>query len=477
VDLRTALRLLRERWMSIVIITLLTAAVGGLYTWQQTPMYTSQTTLYVSSWSERSDASTVLSGSLASQERVKSYTQLVRSERVTTAVKDQLGLAGSPAGEISAATIPNTAMFTIAATDPSPTRAQAIANAAAEQFVKLVPILEASPDGKTQAVRVTVVTPAALPGAPVSPQPVRNLAFSCILGLLAGMALAAARNVLDTTVKGVDQLNDIAGVPSLGQVAADPASAKSPLLSADEPFSHRAEAFRKIRTGLQFVDVDRSNKVILVTSAVAGEGKTSTACNLAITLAEAGKSVLLIDADLRRPRASKYLGLPAGVGLTSVLVGSASLAEATQQWGDLISVLASGPIPPNPSELLGSRHMRDLIDGLRQWYDVVVIDGPPVLPVADATVTAAAVDGTILLVRYGRTRREQVQATVNALRSVDAKILGTVLNMVPTGGRDGYYYYYQEYGPKAAETSGRQSRKAAAKSLQTASRGDHRVPL
>ncbi len=450
-DLLTGLRVLRERWISIAIIAVLTTLLGALITWQQTPRYEAQVTLYVSSWSTTSDASAAYTGSLASAARAKSYTELIRSDRVVKAVKDQLKLDLAPdvlASMITATVIPDTVLITVSVVDTSPPRALAIANALGDEFVKLVPDLEASPDGKTQAVRVSVVGPAKLPVSPVSPQPARNLGLAVLLGMLGGCAFAAARHTLDTSVKSTDQLVELAQAPTLGAVPVDSNSAKNPLIINDGPYSSRAEAFRKIRTNLQFVDVDRAHKVLLVTSAVAGEGKTSTACNLAITIAESGKRVLLIDADLRRPRAAKYLGLPNGVGLTSVLVGAASLVEAIQPWGDLMAVLSSGPIPPNPSELLGSRHMQALLRDLREQYDLVIIDGPPVLPVADAAATAGACDGVVLVVRHGRTRREQVQGTVTTLRTVDVPILGAVLNMVPHSAAGYYYYYNSEYGPQ-----------------------------
>jgi capsular exopolysaccharide synthesis family protein len=393
-------------------------------------------------------------GGLLSQQRVKSYTQLLRGERVMSAVVDQLKLnttGGALAGQVSAAVVPDTALLTVTVVDGSPKRAQQIANAVAEQFAALLPTFESAPEGKKPNVRVSVVNPAGLPGAPSAPRPMRNLMVSLMLGIAGGLGLAMLRHVLDTRVKSVEQITEVTGAPSLGSVSAGNNAEKSPLISDDGPYAARAEAFRKIRTNLQFVDVDRAHKVVVVTSAVAGEGKSVTTCNLAISLARAGKWVLLIDADLRRPRAAKYMGLPTGVGLTSVLVGEADLDDAIQTWGDdNLSVLASGPIPPNPSELLSSQHMRDLLDVLRDRYDVVLIDAPPVLPVADAIATGTACDGAVLVVRHGKIKMDQLQTTVASLRSADVPILGTVLNAAPSRGKQSYYYY-QEYAPTAKD--------------------------
>jgi capsular exopolysaccharide synthesis family protein len=456
VDLRTTLRVLREQWKLILVVALLTTLTGGGATWRQKPVYAAKVTLYVSAWGDVDNATLALQGSLLSQQRVKSYTELLRGERVMAAVVEQLHLNMTPsqlAAKITTTAIKDTALFTASVQDGSATRAQQIANAVAEQFLTLVPTWEGSPDEKKPSVRVTVVSPAVLPSSPVSPQPTRNLVLALLFGLLAGVGLAMARHTLDTRVKSIEQIGAITGVPSLGTVASDASAEKSPLITTDGPYAHRAEAFRKIRTNLQFVDVDRAHKVVLVTSAVAGEGKSVTTCNLAISLARAGKWVLLIDADLRRPRAAKYLGLPTGVGLTSVLVGEADLDDAIQSWGDdNLSVLASGPIPPNPSELLGSQHMRDLLDALRDRYDVVLIDAPPVLPVTDAVATATACDGAVLVVRHGKIKLDQLASAVQGLRSADVPVLGTVLNGAPLRGKQSYYYY-QEYAPHPKDLS------------------------
>jgi len=435
----------------IVAVVLLATATSALLTLRATPQYASQVTLFVSAHGDVRDASSAYQGSLLSQQKVKSYTELLRGERVARAVVQKLRLdltAKQLAGKITTGAVPDTVLLTVAVIDASPARAQLIAAAVADEFVKLVPVLEGSPDGERPAVTVTVVEPADRPSSPVSPQPVRNLAVALALGLLGGVGLAVARESLDTTIKTTEQLQEVTGAPSLGVVAFDSAVPKHPLIVHDGPYGRRVEAFRKIRTNFQFVDVDQSHKVVLVTSSVPGEGKTTTVCNLAITIAEAGKRVLLIDGDLRRSRAASYLGLPRGVGLTSVLVGRAQPDDAIQIWGDnLFAVLASGPIPPNPSELLGSRQMHHLVKELRDRYDVVLVDTPPLLPVADAAATAAACDGAVVVVRHGKTRREQLHNAVSALRTVEVPILGTVLSMAPARRHQAYYYDYEGYGP------------------------------
>lgn len=450
-ELRSALKLLREQWLLISFVALLGAAISGVLTWRTAPEYVSHTTLFVSAvntgtGNQIDGTAEAYQGSLLSEQKVKSYTELLRGQQVLDRVIAELGLHGTAdqlAGEVSTAAIPDTSLLTAAVTDRSPQQAQRIASALGEQFLKLIPELEGTVDGQPPAVRVTIVRVPELPASPVSPRPVRNVALALAAGLLAGLGLAIARRSLDTTVKTTEQLEEATGAPPLGVVAFDSTVAKKPLFLHD-PHSSRAEEFRKIRTNLQFVDVDRANQVIVVTSAMPSEGKSVTACNLAIALAEAEKRVMLVDADLRRPGATRYLGLPDGAGLTNVLVGDATLDEATQVLGrGVLSVLASGPIPPNPTKLLGSRHMHDLLKELRDQYDVVIIDAPPVLPVADAAVTAAASDGVILVVHHGHTRLDQLRGTLHALRNVEAPVLGTVLNLAPARIKRGYGYQYR----------------------------------
>jgi capsular exopolysaccharide synthesis family protein len=213
--------------------------------------------------------------------------------------------------------------------------------------------------------------------------------------------------------------------------------------------SVRAESYRQIRTNLQFMDLENPVQVLVVASSLAGEGKSTTATNLAMITAETGRRVLLIEADMRRPRVSDYLGLERAIGLSNVLVGQVAVTDVMQPWGtDGLMVLPCGSIPPNPSELLGSHQMVDLIDELRGMFDLIVIDTPPLLPVTDAAVASTRADGVIVVVRYGKTSRNHLNTTLQSLDAVDARILGCVLSMVPRKGSDsgyeGYAYYNDE---------------------------------
>ena len=257
------------------------------------------------------------------------------------------------------------------------------------------------------------------------------------------MGTAVLRETLDTSVKTPDEAVDIVGAPLLGAINFDAKAAKSPLVVVSEPDSVRAEAFRQLRTNLQFVDIEHPLKSVVITSSLPGEGKSTTACNLAISLAQAGLKVILVEADLRRPRVGDYLGVESAVGVTSVLLGRVTLDDALQQWGgESLHVLGSGPLPPNPSELLGSSGMLNLLRELEGRADLVVIDAPPLLPVTDAAVLGTAASGVLLVIQSNATRREQVARAVSTVTSVGATLLGSVMNRVPLKGPNAYAYGY-----------------------------------
>ncbi|HEY2673569.1 MAG TPA: polysaccharide biosynthesis tyrosine autokinase [Rugosimonospora sp.] len=442
-NLRTVLRLGRDRWKSILLLVLLATATAAVLVIRQTPQYQAQTTLYVSSHADAGNAASAYQGSLLSQQQASTYAHLIVSKRVLSAAADSLPdrpSTGQLAARVSAAVVPDTSLLTVTAVDSTPAGAQRTANAVANRFVTVLPSLEAPTDGNTPAVVVSVVTDASLPSSPTEPKPARSIGLGALAGLLAGFVLAAARQSLDLSVKSLEQAQQIVDAPALGSVPADPAAGRSPMALNDRAHRGRIDALRKISASLRFIDVENRHTVFAVTSPGAEEGKSTTACNLALTLARAGRSVVLVDADLRRPRVGDYLGLTTGVGLTSVLVGRTPLAQATQTWGDrLFTVLTSGPIPPNPTEMLGSTRMRELLVELRERYDDVIVDVAPVLPVADAAVTVSGCDGVLVVARYGRTRRDHLRQAAATLRTTGAPILGVVLNQAPSRRKQQYY--------------------------------------
>jgi capsular exopolysaccharide synthesis family protein len=444
VDLRDYARTLRKRWALVVLCILLALGAAAAATLASTKMYTSSTQLFVSARDQTGAISDAYQGGLFAQQRIKSYAQVADSPAVTDKVAEKLDLpAGVLAGKVTAEAPLDTVLLNITVTDPSPQQAQRIASAVADEVVSLVPELETPAGSSGAPVKITVIKQASLPGAPSSPRPKINLALGLLVGLALGVAAAVLRETLDTTIKGKDDLRDLTDSTPLGIIANDPDVEKRPLVVQADSQSPRAEAFRQLRTNLQFVNVDRPLRSVVVTSPSAEEGKSTTSCNLAITLAQAGMRTILVEADLRRPRVADYMGLEGAVGLTSVLTGLATLEDALQPWGrNAMWVLASGPLPPNPSEILGSHQMADLLKALDDRADIVVFDSPPLLPVTDAAVLTRLTDGAVLVVRHGSTRREQVSRALEALKNVDATLLGTVLNRAPSKGPDASSYGY-----------------------------------
>ncbi len=248
---------------------------------------------------------------------------------------------------------------------------------------------------------------------------------------------------LDTRIKSIESLAKYFDQPLLGVIGYEPEAEKKPLLTDYPGQSKRSESFRQVRTNLQFVDIDHRPRSIVVTSAVPREGKSTTAINLAMTIAQTGQPVFLIEGDLRRPKISEYLGIEGSAGLTDVLVGRATVDEVMQPWGNTgnLWVLASGALPPNPSELLGSQAMADLIRHLEKRA-TLIIDAPPLLPVTDAAVLTRLAGGAIMIIATGKTRREQLRTATSNIESVGGKILGLVMNMAPARGPDSHRYGY-----------------------------------
>ena len=460
-ELRDYLRILRRRWRLIVACLVLAVAAAAVVTFRTTPQYQSSAQLFVSTSS--SSSTDAYQGSLFSTQRVASYADLVGGQELAERVISSLGLDVGPgelSAKVSASAVPETVLLDISVTDPDPQTAQSLAQAYSRELADLVAELE-TPPGQTEPVlKATIVDAADLPGSPVSPQPLRNLGLAAVLGLLLGFGIAVLREILDTTVKTADDVTAAAHASILAAIAFDPETSKRPLVSSLGSHEPRVEAFRVLRTNLQFVDIDTPHKAFVVTSSVPGEGKSTTAVNVALSMAQAGQRVLLVDGDLRRPQVATMLGLESAVGVTSVLLGKIDADDAIQHHETGLHVLASGPIPPNPAELLQSQAMHELLAKLRPGYDAIIIDAPPLLPVTDAALLASQTDGALLVVRHGRTTREQLHGAHQRLAGVDASALGVVFNMVPRK-RGGHYGYGYGYGYGYAPEAGRRKKDEA----------------
>ncbi len=329
-----------------------------------------------------------------------------------------------------------------------PRRAGTSANAIAQQLTVVAGELSPQTQGGARTVKATIISPASVPLEWTSPRVALNLAMGALLGLMLGVGQAVLRSRLDTRI--IDEA-DVAGVTDrsiVGAIAFDPDTQEHPLIFQAAPHSVRAEAYRRLRTNLQFLQLSGRKSSIVVTSSVAAEGKTITSMNLATALADAGQSVLLIDADLRRPSVAEYLNLDGTVGLTDVIIGRAALSDVVQPLGHgNLHVLPAGRIPPNPAELLGSQPMELLLSEATDRYDMVILDSPPLLPVTDSALLSRFCGGVLVVVGSGSVTRPELSTAISSLEAVDASILGLVLNRVQASelGHYGYHHHYQQH--------------------------------
>lgn len=441
-QLQDYLRTLRRGWMAIVVSVVVALGLGGLLIASSEATYSATAELFVAPGTTEITTE-VVQGSRFYENRVKTYALIVDSATVLDPVINELGLATnaeSLAGRVSADAPVETVLLRIRVTDNEPGQAADIANAVAEQFSIVAPQLESRDDsGEDSVVRITVVNPATEPSTPIAPNKRLILGLAVLLGLAVGFAIAVFREALNNRVRSESDLKAITDVPVVGKIPRKDRDDPQLLLD-DAAHGLRAEAFRRLRTNLRYLDIAGEHQTLVITSALPGEGKSVTATNLALTTAHAGPSVCIVEADLRRPWTSRLLDLQPDVGLSSLIIGSTTLDEAIQTWGDTgVDVLAAGPLPPNPSELLSSTAMDVLLDGLEQRYDYIIIDAPPLLAVTDAAIVARRAGGAIVVVsnRGRRTvTRDQLLEAFDSLESTGSSVLGVVLNRQPTRGPD-----------------------------------------
>ena len=451
-ELKDYLRIFHKSWILILACTLFGIAGAAGAALATTPKYIANTQLYVAvQASAGAVTGDLVQGTSFARQAVTSYVDVVNSAIVLDEVIKQLNLdltAAQLASTITSTSPLNTVLIDVSVTNSDPELAAQIANSVGQNFSKVVVDRLEKPDGDAASpVKIETIQPAIVPTTPASPNVPLNIALGLLVGLAVGIGLAVLRSVLDTRIHSLHDIELVTDSPMLGGITNDPGASLRPLVVHTDPKNPRAEAFRSLRTNLQFVNIEGGPRSFVVTSSVPGEGKSTTTANLAIALAETGARVALIDGDLRLPRVAEYMGIEGGVGLTDVLIGRAELADVLQKWGkNKLFVLPSGRVPPNPSELLGSAAMARMLGALTEEFDVVLIDAPPLLLVTDAAVLSKLCGGAIMVVASGRTKRNELTSAVKALERAGSRLVGMVITMLPTRGPDSYGYGQYSYG-------------------------------
>ena len=479
----------RRKWLVILSLVLAVGTALGL-SLAQTPIYAASSEVLVQ---PRSSGSLfdVETGTLSSSSArtIETEIQVVEGETVRARVQEDLGLEELPP-PADASAVGDTDVIEVSVRNEVAATARALADAYAlayievrreqsvnellaasgevqEKVTELQAQIDALPDDDPRASALvaqqanfeqmldqlqvdaalrtggaSIIAPAELPTDPVEPEPERAAMLAGVVGLLVGLGAAFLVDYLDASVKREEDLARLTTLPVLATVPVDKPPDDQPI-SVSQPDDYAVETYRGLRTNLQFLGLDRSLRVIQCTSSIAGEGKTTTATNLAVVLARAGHRVVVVDADLRRPRLHKVFPVEPMPGLTDVLLGeSVDRVVRSSGLGDgaVLDVVPCGDVPPNPSELLSNQRARLLLTELSGRYDYVVVDSAPILPVADSVALANAVDGVVLVVQVGRVTSANVVDSLERLQRVNAPVVGLVLNQATAIDRSGYRY-------------------------------------
>jgi polysaccharide biosynthesis transport protein len=498
--LQTYLRVLRRRKWWVIGTALLGLAASLILSLTEPKQYSATAQLLVQS--------TVQTASLGSMQQevtttdVQTELQLATSAPVLRAVHRQLG--STP--PVSASEVAQTNVIALTAVSRTPARAARIANTYAGAFVtqtrttainnlsaaqkqlqlqissldKQIRALQRRPSAAAQVAAlvnqqavlkeevaqlqvngaaatsgVEFVTPAQAPTSPSSPKPGPDALLGLAVGLTLGLGAAFLRDNLDDALSSKESAEQLSGAPVLAMVPLVSSWKKrdqAVVATRAEPMSPAAEAYRSLRTSIQFARQAHDLRTVLVTSPAAAEGKTSTLANLGAVFAQAGERVVLVSCDLRRPRLGQFFAVEEQSGLTTVLLGQQTLEQSLQQVHgyDCLWVLGAGPVPPNPAELLSGTKATEVFAALQENFDLVLVDSPPVLPVTDAMVLSRYANGTLLVVAAGQTRGTELQRTAERFAQAKAPVVGVVLNEVRKqsgyGHGYGYGYGYGEYG-------------------------------
>jgi succinoglycan biosynthesis transport protein ExoP len=454
-DILNSWRLFKENKIIFALCLLCSISFGSYLNFSATPLYVSEAQVFVSTPMAASDAGALLSGSSFSQQRVKSYAELINSSLILDPVIQSLGLqvtAKELSKSVSAKAPADTVLLNISAQDSNPQRAADIANAVAIQFSTSVANIEgATLSFAGNLVTVSIAKKAIPADSPASPKKAVNLVLAAMIGILLGFGLAQIKKIMNLTVTGID---DLLGIPLLAAIEFDYEAKEKPLISQLGKYASRTESFRTLRTGIRYIAPSVPSKVIAITSAVPEEGKTTASLNFGISLAQSNCKTVIIEADLRRAQFSNYMaGLNSNEGLSYLLQrktklqSSLVMKNAVKIDNGKLWVIPCGKIPSNPAELLGSERFDELLKLLQKTFDYVIIDCPPILPVTDAAIIATKSDGVILIVHTAKTKKSELVGARASIESVSGKLFGIVLNKIPQkSSRDyGYRYGYRSY--------------------------------
>ncbi len=436
-------QIVRSGWRLILLATLAGGLIAAAMAFPATPMYRATTSVYFS-LPNGDTASDLSQGSTYTQAQMLSFAELATQPAVLDGVIESLDLdttSKALAARVRATASQETVILSITAISTDPNEAAEIANATAEELIKVARQLAPANAQGDPSIDAATVGAATAPKYPFSPQKRRNLLLGLLAGLLLGIAATIARELLDTRVRDDDEAEHLVKAPVLAEVGRSRSFKKSTVVMQSDPRGTASEAYRRLRINLRYLRTTHDVDIVTLTSSVSSEGKSTTAINFAYACAEAGDRVLLIDGDLRQPAIAAYTGLEAAVGLTTILADGVDFQDVVQTWGETtrFDVLASGDLPPNPTELIESQAMRALLERLRHEYDLVVIDSPPLLPVSDGALFAARSSGAIVVANVRKVHRAELVDAVASLHQLGATVLGLVINGGSPQTQSSYY--------------------------------------
>ncbi|MHB8688598.1 MAG: tyrosine-protein kinase domain-containing protein [Candidatus Dormibacteraceae bacterium] len=449
-------RVLRRWWRMLVICPIIAATVAGIVSLMLPPNYEARVVLLVRPAQPLASSDPTVAA-LTSDQISRTYAALMTERPLLETVSSDLRLKIRPddlAKKITVTPEPNTTILDVTVQDTNPSLARDLANKLVADFitnVKQIQQQETQLPNARSGDNLVVVSPAVLPDKPVSPKVSLNVAIGLVAGLLVALAIAFLLDYLDQSIKSEEELTERLGLASIGHIAYAPVGrgGRAELVSLDGQ-SPAAEAYKALRTSVMFSTIDQELKTIVVTSSAPGEGKSRTASNLAIVLAEAGHKTVLIDADFRRPSLHKIFGRIRNIGLSNLIIQDVAEHDAISAVEQVpnLWLITSGPTPPNPSELLGSGRMKELLARLRNNFTYVILDTPPVNAATDAAVLAAGANGTILVVEQGRTTFPALRHAKQMLDRVGTHTIGVVMNKM-RGSVGTYSYDYGNYGTQS----------------------------